>query len=304
MNSVQIQCFLAVARTLNFTEAAAELYLTQQAVSKYIINLEKDLGVTLFTREYGKTVLTDSGVYYQNMFTNFVWSYERTKSEVKNLYGRLEQNFAIGYSNWLDPFGEIDRGFSAFKERHKGTVFSGRHYDNTRLMNELKAGHLDVILISERQMAKGRDYEAVPIARERLSLYVPEASAGECLDKKCWGLSMFLCPSRNWSEMEMRQIGRKEVSSLGLDPDEIVMLPNVSTLFMELAMGSGVTVCDAIFGLARTYGELMSFDLHVESYLYCVWKSQNDNPLIPDFVRQMRSTYGLPRYVPSEKTFS
>ncbi len=304
MNSVQIQCFLAVARTLNFTEAAAELYLTQQAVSKYIINLETDLGVTLFTREYGKTALTDSGIFYQNLFTNFAWSFERTKSEVKNLYGRLEQNFAIGYSNWLDPFGEIDRGFSVFKEKHKGTVFSGRQYDNTRLMNELEAGRLDVILISEKQMARGRDYEAVPIARERLSLYAPEAVAGEYLDRKCWGLPMFQCPFRNWSGLEMRQIGKKETSALGLEPNEIVMLPNVSTLFMELAMGGGVTVCDAIFGLARTYGELVSFDLHVESHLYCVWKSLNDNPLIPDFIRQMRSVYGLPRYIPPKETFS
>jgi len=46
----QIDYFLAVARHLNFTEAAKALYVSQPAISKQIAQLEHDIGVALFLR--------------------------------------------------------------------------------------------------------------------------------------------------------------------------------------------------------------------------------------------------------------
>ena len=41
MTDTQILCFLKTADTLSFTKAAEELFLSQQAVSKYVSLLEK-----------------------------------------------------------------------------------------------------------------------------------------------------------------------------------------------------------------------------------------------------------------------
>ena len=48
MNSMQINCFLEAARSLNFTFAASTLYITQSTLSKNIIALEQELDVQLF----------------------------------------------------------------------------------------------------------------------------------------------------------------------------------------------------------------------------------------------------------------
>ena len=53
-----IRAFLAVAETGSFTRAAAELGLTQTAVSHQIAQLEKWLGGELFLRERRNTKLT------------------------------------------------------------------------------------------------------------------------------------------------------------------------------------------------------------------------------------------------------
>ncbi|MEO8021271.1 LysR substrate-binding domain-containing protein [Polaromonas sp.] len=53
--------FEAAARSLSFTVAAAELFLTQSAVSRQIQQLEADLGVPLFERRHRALVLTDAG---------------------------------------------------------------------------------------------------------------------------------------------------------------------------------------------------------------------------------------------------
>lgn len=53
--------FESAARHLSFTQAAAELFLTQSAVSRQIANLEERLGVSLFVRRNRGLSLTDAG---------------------------------------------------------------------------------------------------------------------------------------------------------------------------------------------------------------------------------------------------
>jgi DNA-binding transcriptional LysR family regulator len=56
-----LRSFEASARTLSFTQAATELFLTQSAVSRQIQQLEGDLGVSLFERRHRALALTDAG---------------------------------------------------------------------------------------------------------------------------------------------------------------------------------------------------------------------------------------------------
>jgi DNA-binding transcriptional LysR family regulator len=50
MDYTLLRSFLAVAREGNLTRAAAQLHLTQPAVSLQIKNLQEMLGVVLFSR--------------------------------------------------------------------------------------------------------------------------------------------------------------------------------------------------------------------------------------------------------------
>ena len=56
-----IRAFEAAARTENFTAAAAELGMTQAAVSYQVKSLEERLGAPLFVREKGGARLTALG---------------------------------------------------------------------------------------------------------------------------------------------------------------------------------------------------------------------------------------------------
>jgi DNA-binding transcriptional LysR family regulator len=61
LNFHHLEVFYAVARHLNFSRAAEELYISQPAVSKHVKDLEKDLGVDLFRRNGRRVELTDAG---------------------------------------------------------------------------------------------------------------------------------------------------------------------------------------------------------------------------------------------------
>lgn len=71
MNSTQVKYFLETAKTLNFSEAARTLYVSQPAISRQISLLEQELGITLFTRSTHGIALTETGQRLNELFTDF-----------------------------------------------------------------------------------------------------------------------------------------------------------------------------------------------------------------------------------------
>lgn len=59
-----LRAFEAAGRHLSFKAAAAELCVTQGAVSRHVLNLESFLGVSLFMRSHRQVSLTPAGIAY------------------------------------------------------------------------------------------------------------------------------------------------------------------------------------------------------------------------------------------------
>lgn len=62
LSSSNLDAFLAVTQTLNFTKAADKLNITQSALSQRILNLESELGATLFIRDRSGVKVTELGL--------------------------------------------------------------------------------------------------------------------------------------------------------------------------------------------------------------------------------------------------
>jgi DNA-binding transcriptional LysR family regulator len=101
-----IQGFEAAARTLSFTKAAEELFITQSAVSRQIRALEDHLGVTLFERRPRTLVLTDQGRILQGAATEFLERLQDTTNRLRADSGtpHLTVTTTGGFASlWLIP---------------------------------------------------------------------------------------------------------------------------------------------------------------------------------------------------------
>jgi DNA-binding transcriptional LysR family regulator len=98
-----VRTFIAAADTGRFQEAAVELSITQQAVSKRIAALEKDLKVRLFTRTARGAQLTIDGQAFLPHARELLRVAERADGSV--LAGAL-------HASMSSTGGSRQRGFS------------------------------------------------------------------------------------------------------------------------------------------------------------------------------------------------
>lgn len=126
--------FEAAARCGNFTKAAAELGVTQPAVSRMLSLLEESLEVKLFVRTPGKTVLTENGeILYQGIAEGFQ-DIERAIQEIRARSTGLETvtlSVSTAFTtHWLMPrmhklqeqFPSLDLRFQLISGAVSGSV--------------------------------------------------------------------------------------------------------------------------------------------------------------------------------------
>ena len=98
--------FDAAARHLSFTKAAAELFLTQSAVSRQIQTLEQQLGVRLFRREARRLALTAEGEVLQRAVADVLARLQDVCAGLRATQRRPRVNVsaAVGIASlWLVP---------------------------------------------------------------------------------------------------------------------------------------------------------------------------------------------------------
>ncbi len=89
MNIDAAREFLALARCLNFTEAATSLNITQPALSKHIIALEKEFNCRLLDRNRKGVNLTESGKLLFQSATVIVDEYDKAREAINALRDRV-----------------------------------------------------------------------------------------------------------------------------------------------------------------------------------------------------------------------
>jgi len=93
-----LKSFLAVADQLNFRRAAAELNLTQPALSRQIAQLEAELGCGLFVRDRRGVALTAAGAHLYRRAGDLLDAVEALARETREAGGGVRGTLSIGYT--------------------------------------------------------------------------------------------------------------------------------------------------------------------------------------------------------------
>lgn len=143
----QFKVFEAVARHLSFTRAAAELFLTQPAVSMQIKQMEEQLGVALFEQLGKRIFLTEAGHEVYRYSRGIAQQLEELDTVLANLKGLSGGRLKIAMASTANYFAPQLIG--AFCRRFPGIAVNLDVTNRETLLERLNDNSVDLVVMGQ-----------------------------------------------------------------------------------------------------------------------------------------------------------
>ena len=173
MTFKQLEYFAAVARTLSFTEAANEVYVSQPALSRGIVSLENELGVSLLNRNHHTVSLTPAGTLLASELPDLRKELDRVITLVRQtengLMGRL--NIGVLEEQQLDEVMQVT--FNYFAQSLPLVEFTPVRMEGRDLLDELNRNRLDIIFSMDFGISDSPDLDTLQLDSVPFCMIVP-----------------------------------------------------------------------------------------------------------------------------------
>ncbi|MFV0618839.1 LysR family transcriptional regulator [Megasphaera sp. WILCCON 0056] len=150
MDLTKIQYFLEAARLHNFTQAARNCHIAQTTMTKYISQLEKELGCRLFSREHRGVSLTAEGRRFYEGMEKICQEYQDLRSSL-HLKQRKGLYLGIAMQEYIEALW-----LRRFEEAFPDCKMYFSFHDIEELEESLANGTLDGFLFSDAQSLRSR----------------------------------------------------------------------------------------------------------------------------------------------------
>lgn len=293
INEVSVRCFLTLSKTLNFTETAKLMFMTQQSVSKYIAKFEEDVGFRLFIRTHHYVMLTKAGEYFSHMFSKFSTEYLEVVEKTKQYYSTMYNSISIGYLEWLEITSEISAALRNLKNKNAELRFMGERHPQNKLIELFLERKLDLIITYAEFAPRDSGVKKLKILETPLVLLVspdnPKVREGATVeDFKTEPFIKAAASHETTSESRARAL--RQVRELGFTPSDIIISPNIESAYMATEFGQGVFVSTMLSRMSL-HSELMCYPVGITEELQCFWHEDQENPAVEAFASYLEQTH-------------
>lgn len=181
LNFTQIECFINVAETLNFSESAQKLHLSQPAVTKNIKQLEQELDASLFNRKQHGVTLTQEGVFFYRNMSDVLFRTNQTIDEIHSNSKQENQYISIGYTNTALEERYLPIVLQNIKHHLSGVQLVLHNFNLNSGIEGLLNRKFDLLLTTQDNVANNSKIKFVPMLNGLFNILIP---AGSKLFKK------------------------------------------------------------------------------------------------------------------------
>ena len=173
MTMQMLECFLAVAKTNSFSQAADQLYMSQPTLSRHIAALETELGTKLFIRSKNTVRLSNVGLSVRGKLEEMYQYYLNASKEVHSTVNDIQDGLKIG----IIENGSIDSivrdALQTLHNIQPGLVLTFRKLDPKQCVSALRDHIIDIFLTSDDIMPELEEMSRCDLAEDIICLAVP-----------------------------------------------------------------------------------------------------------------------------------
>lgn len=152
----QLQYFMQICEYGSILKAANNLYMTQQAVSKSIAALERELGASLFYRTAKGVILTQFGQEFRKNCLPVMESMENLNRNMEKTLRHNSGKLRIGVSGGL-MFLNSKKIWTDFEKLYPNIQIEAAELGYKDSLDMLNKGELDTVIISDLEQVERMD---------------------------------------------------------------------------------------------------------------------------------------------------
>ncbi|WEV50392.1 LysR family transcriptional regulator [Lactobacillus sp. ESL0731] len=175
MNTEYLRLFLNLAETLNFSQTAKNVNLTQPAVTHAINKLEQDLGFKLFNRNKRTVELTEGGKILHENVQSILVKLDTTIQSARAAEEKEFSSLAIGYTSTYYEIQKFPELIKQFNKLHPASRLYLENFDHNVLKQHLLSQQCDVIF-SMQDIINSQNIKFIPLIKGQFACIVPNAN--------------------------------------------------------------------------------------------------------------------------------
>ena len=250
MNLRELHYILKVAELRSVTGAANALHISQPALSRYIHDVESELGTKIFDRSTNPISLTYAGECYTESAKRILLEHENLRREIRDITHHMTGRLRIGTSRDRASF-MMPKLLPSFSAKYPGIRTEIFTDSGQNLREALRDGRIDILMLPDVQNEGGYNFESRRIYVEELVLAV---KAGTIPDDVCAnnrksikpeylsGMKFFLL----FKEHAIRTFCDKFFRDNNIKPNIAMEFSSNITCYRMAAAGMGATIIPAL----------------------------------------------------------
>jgi DNA-binding transcriptional LysR family regulator len=297
LNTTQVEYFLTVAKYLNFSEAARQLFVTQSALSKQIAAFENELGFEIFHRTKRSVLLTPAGAILCKDLKELQQSFKHTLDKARQANLGLSGDLHICILDGLTVPQMFLSILSKFEARFPNINLNMSRYSFSKLRDNLNTGSIDLAITLSFEVSDRPEWISSPIVREDDVLAfsrLHHLSKRKNLSFEDVANEFFIVISPAESQNAMNH-SLDYCRFQGITLKNIKYCDSLENMMLMLEAGKGVGVVSNHIRFYKNMS-IQIVDLYSSNNLMppkvdivAVWKKTNYNPTISQFITLLES---------------
>lgn len=170
MTIAQVECFLEAAKQGSFSKAATELYISQQALSRQVQSLEKELGIRLFQRFNKGIQMSEEGKLFFDVWEEMLEKHNKVVEYVKKLRAEQQRNIRFGIADMGEFLTEISKGILAFNKAHTKLNMEYEVSATREMIRKLENDELNMLITYRSELEQHSDLKCMTLNQDPLKI--------------------------------------------------------------------------------------------------------------------------------------
>lgn len=244
MNTRQLQYAIELSQVRNFSQVAEKLNISQPALSKQILSLEKELGLQLFDRGTNPISLTPAGEQFVRQAQELLYKEDQLKRSMEQFHSGEAGRLTIGISPFRSMYLLSDMA-KKVRDRYPGVQITLCEAPSDQLRKDAVEGKYDFAVVN--LPVDETVLEVTPLEADKLVLAVPNVLLDKLpkqkeegtVDIATCGALPFVVVSKT---QEMRQLFERLCTRTQIRPPIAMEVVGVATSWEMARSGIGAAL--------------------------------------------------------------